>query len=63
MNFTKICKSGSTGSKHILKNLNYGPVDLDVSWLMVLRTSQRSLFGTKTRRDSGGSFVNHLGPK
>ena len=52
-----------TCSKQNLKNLNCGQVDLDGSRLGVLGTSQRSLFGTKTQKGSGGSFVNHLGPK
>ena len=58
----KMANLVQTCSKHVLKNLNCGPTDLDGSRLRVLRTSQRSLFGTKTQRDSGGSFVNHQGP-
>ena len=62
MNFTKICKAGSNSQKHILKNLNCGLADLDGSRLRVLRTSQGSLFGAKTQKGSGGSFVNRQGP-
>ena len=39
-----------TCSKQNLKNLNCGQVDLDGSRLRVLRTSQRSLFGTKNSK-------------
>mgnify|MGYP005817156881 CR=1 FL=1 len=36
-------------------------MDLDGSRLGVLRTSQRSWFEIKTQKDSGTSFVDHLG--
>ena len=52
-----------TCSKHILKNLNWRPVDLHGSWLRVLRTSQGNLFGGKTQRRTSGSFVNLQGSK
>ena len=63
MYFTKNGKSGPNLQQQNLKILNCGQVDLDGSRLRVLRTSQGSLFGSKTQKGSGGSFVNQLGPK
>ena len=39
----------------------YGPADLDGSRLRVLRTSQGSLFGIKSQKETSSSFVNHQG--
>ena len=63
MNFTKMMNLVQNCSGQIMKYLNCGRVDLDGSRLGVLRTSQRSWFGIKTRKKSGTSFVNHIGPK
>ena len=63
MNFTKKGKSGPNLQQAKFEKLNCGPVDLDGSRLRVLRTSQGSLFSTKTQKGSGGSFVNHQGSK
>ena len=55
MNFTKNGKSGPN-----LQQANFEKFELGISgsWLRVLRTSQRSLFGVNTQRENGSSFVN-----
>ena len=63
MDFTKNGKSGPNLQRANFEILNCGQVDLYGSRLRILRTSQGSLFGTKTQRGSSGFFVNHQGPK